>query len=253
MKTLHPALFLSTVLLLSGLACSTVNGGNPTPAATQAATLQPTIVNEPTPVHTMVVPTSTPKPPAFFKEEFDATYPVNHWQRFVLGKGNTSKLVVEQEDDHLVFDLGAEEVYAYYMYTPYTYKDTAITLAAENRGRNNNNVSLICRMNREGTQWYEFSVSNSGLWTLFAMDKVYNILGSGGTNLVSPGKELNRYQMICNGDQITLMINGGEVATIKDGKYRFEEGFVGFNVASIEGYSVLPITVEIDSFKIAVP
>lgn len=253
MKTHLPALLLSTGLFVLGLACSATGGANPTPALTQAITPEPTIANEPTPGQTPEVPTPTPKPPAFFAEEFDTNYPAHYWQSFTLGKGSSSKLVIQQEEDHLVFDMGNEGVYAYYMYTPYTYKDVSLSLNAENRGRNNNNVSLICRMNREGTHWYEFSVSNSGLWTLFAMDKVYNTLGSGGTNLVRPGKEVNRYQMICDGNEITLIINGGEVGIIQDNKYGFQEGFAGFNVASIAGFSVLPITVEIDSFEIAPP
>lgn len=253
MKMFFPALFLSTVLFVLGLACSTTGGSSPTPMPTQQITPEPTLANEPTPIQMNEIPTPTSKPQAFFTEEFDSNYPTHHWQSFALGKGSASKLIIQQEQDHLLFDLGAEDVYAYYMYTPYTYKDTSITLTAENRGRNNNNVSLICRMNREGTQWYEFSVSNSGLWTLFAMDEVYNTLSNGGTNLVRPGKEVNRYQMICNGDEITLVINGGEVGTIKDNKYRFAEGFVGFNVVSIKGYSLLPITVEVDSFEIAQP
>jgi hypothetical protein len=136
------------------------------------------------------------------------------------------------------------------MYLPYTYDNVSIKLNAENRGRNNNNVSLVCRMNDEGTQWYEFSVESGGVWYLYAVDGKYHIIDNGGTTALKQGKELNEYQMACNDNEITLFVNGTKIKTVKDNTYGFNEGMVGFNISSL---NVLPITVEVKSFEIAQP
>ncbi len=187
----------------------------------------------------------------FYTEEFEADYNPDNWSSFTLGKGSDKNLVIQQEDDHLLFDLGDKNLYVYYMYNPYTYSDVSLTLNAENRGRNNNNVSLVCRMNKDGTQWYEFSVESGGVWYLYAYDNgEYKILDNGGTQALKQGKEVNEYRMDCVGDEITMYINGSELKTVRDSTYGFNEGFVGFNISSL---NVLPITVEVNWFDIAQP
>lgn len=252
MKNRHPVLGLTGLLLLIGLACAA--GGNtttPSIAVTQAITMPPNASAMPEAPVT-VVPTAT-KIPAFFTEEFGADFDESHWQGFTLGKGSSSQLAIRQEEDHLLFDLGSDDLYVYFMYKPYTYRDTSIKLNAQNLGRNNNNISLVCRMHDEAGKWYEFSVTNSGLWTLFAFDQIYHILGSGGIDFLRQGREENEYQMVCKGDKIQLLVNGQEIRTIQDTRFGFKEGYAGFNISSMEGYSVLPITVQVNRFEIALP
>lgn len=186
----------------------------------------------------------------FFTEEFESGFVADNWQYFTLGSGDDSDLVIQQEGDHLLFDLGDEDLYVYYMYTPYIYEDVSIVLNAENQGRNNNNVSLVCRMNEDGSQWYEFSVESGGVWYLYAVDGKYNILSNGGTTVLKQGREVNEYRMDCEGNRITLYINGNEIKTVPDTKYGFDEGSVGFNISSL---NVLPITVDVNWFQIAAP
>lgn len=186
----------------------------------------------------------------FFTEEFESNFVADNWQYFTLGSGDDSDLVIQQEGDHMLFDLGDEDLYVYYMYTPYIYEDVSIVLNAENQGRNNNNVSLVCRMNEDGSQWYEFSVESGGVWYLYAVDGKYNILSNGGTTALRQGREVNEYRMDCEGNEITLYINGNEIKSVPDTKYGFDEGSVGFNISSL---NVLPITVEVNWFEIAVP
>ena len=264
MKAFRPILFLAAVLLVVGLACSAVSGGiSPTQPVATAVQVEPTVSNPPTtaPEPTTVPPTevateaptateAAPQAQDFYTEEFESDYNSNDWESFTLGQGDDSNLVIQQEGDHLLFDLGDEDLYVYYMYSPYTYDNVSIKLNAENRGRNNNNVSLVCRMNDKGTQWYEFSVESGGVWYLYGVDGKYNIIDNGGTNALKQGKELNEYQMVCNDNEITLYINGTKIKTVKDNKYGFNEGLVGFNISSL---NVLPITVEVKSFEIAQP
>jgi hypothetical protein len=263
MKTLRPLFFFSSLLLIVGLACSALGGGStPTqPEQPQQPAQQPT--QPPAPAPTEIPPTdapaatatSAPEQPSsdasqFFTEEFDSSAALDNWDYFALGTGKDDDLVIEQEDDHVLFDLKDEDLYVYYMYLPYEYGDVTLTMNAENRGRNNNNVSLICRMNSDGTNWYEFSVESGGLWYLYAMDGKYNIIDNGGTNALKQGKEVNEYQMTCEGNEITLYINGNKVKTVTDNKYGFGDGLVGFNISSL---NVLPITVEVNSFEISEP
>jgi hypothetical protein len=186
----------------------------------------------------------------YFKEEFDAGVDLSNWEYFTLGSGTDDDLKIEQEGDHLMFDLGDEDLYVYYMYNRETYDDVALTLNATNRGRNNNNVSLVCRMNPNGTQWYEFSVESGGLWYLYGVDNAYNVIANGGTTALKQGKETNEYKMICSGNEITLFVNGTKLRTVKDNTYGFKEGHVGFNISSL---NVLPITVDVNWFEVSEP
>jgi len=260
MKTVRPLMMLAALLLIVGLACNATGGGGDTPSQPeqpQQPAQQPTKEPEPTKVPETEAPaTEAPatEEPAqaqdFFREEFDPDSDLSNWEYFTLGSGTDDELKIEQEGDHMLFDLGDEDLYVYFMYTAYTYEDVSITMSAENRGRNNNNVSLVCRMNDDGTQWYEFSVESGGLWYLYAIDEGYNIIGNGGTNALKQGKEVNEYQMICEGDDITMYVNGDKIETITDTKYGFNEGQGGFNISSL---NVLPITVDVDWFDISQP
>ena len=266
MKSLHPPLFLTAFILLVGLACSALTGGGaaPTqpPPPTEPVQVLPTATQpEPTEVPPTEAPATedAPHPPPpedvpaaseFFTEEFDSEDALENWDSFSLGSGEDDDLVIEQEEDHLLFDLGDEDLYVYYMYTPHEYDDVSIKLNAENRGRNNNNISLVCRMNSDGSQWYEFSVESGGLWYLYAVDEKYNVIANGGTNALKQGREINEYAMTCEGDEITLSINGQEVRKVTDNTYGFNSGLVGFNISSL---NVLPITVAVNWFEISQP
>jgi hypothetical protein len=266
MKPLRPIFFFTALILLVGLACSAFGGGgNDTPPTqAQPPTQEPQQVlptaTEPEPTEPQLTeapateePAPTDEPPAvseFFTEEFDSEDALENWESFSLGSGEDNDLVIEQEDDHLLFDLGDEDLYVYYMYAANEYDDVSIKLNAENRGRNNNNVSLVCRMSSEGDQWYEFSVESGGLWYLYAVDEKYNVIANGGTNALKQGREVNEYGMTCEGDEITLTINDEEVRKVTDNTYGFNTGLVGFNISSL---NVLPITVEVNWFEISQP
>jgi hypothetical protein len=265
MKPLRPIFFFTALILLVGLACSALGGGDntpptqPPPPTQEPQQILPTATEpEPTdPPATEAPVTEAPAPteeaPAvseFFTEEFDSEDALANWESFSLGSGEDNNLVIKQEDDHLLFDLGDEDLYVYYMYTPYEYDDVSIKLNAENRGRNNNNVSLVCRMSADGNQWYEFSVESGGLWYLYAVDEKYNVVANGGTNALKQGREINEYGMTCEGDEITLTINGEEVRKVTDNTYGFNDGLVGFNISSL---NVLPITVAVKWFEISQP
>ncbi|MBI5351154.1 MAG: hypothetical protein HZB50_00790 [Chloroflexi bacterium] len=263
----RPFLFLVFTVLVVSLACSTLSGGN-TPAPQL-----PLPTEEPT--DTLVIPSAAPtEPPVqqatnppeqptsapvdvpqdFFKEEFSTNTNLGNWTYFLKGAGkDDAKYTVEKQDDGLLFDLQTANLYVYYLYeVQLAYRDTTVTLVAENQeADNNSNVSLICRLNYDKGQWYEFDFKGNGLWNLWAWDNFKNKkMTDGGSDDLHRGMAVNEYMMTCQGNTITVYVNGNKLTTYTDKTNFFGEGQVGFNIASL---NVLPITVNVKSFEIAEP
>jgi hypothetical protein len=266
MKNFRPLIFFVMFVLLIGLACSAVSGGGnnlpPTqpPQPQQVEPQSPAQQDTPLPTDKPVSPpTNEPAPsptnesvaPAkYFTEEFDQD---PGWNYF-LTYGDPDKATVEFKNSLMTFDLEDTDIYAYYIYPGSTYDDVRIDMRAENRGKNNNNVSLVCRYTDAG--WYEFSTEGGGLWYLYGVTinaekkAVYNRIDNGGALALKQGKEVNEYGMICKGNEITLIVNGKELKKVKENNYAFRDGKVGFNISSL---NVTPIILEVDWFKVSQP
>ena len=264
----RPFLFLVFIVLIVSLACSALSGGNtpapqlplPTEEPTTDQSVLPSVAPTEAPVQ---LPTNTPEQPTsapvdvpqdFFKEEFSTNTNMGNWTYFLKGAGkDDAKLSVETKDDGLLFDLRTLNLYVYYLYeVQLAYKNTTTTLVVENQdAANNSNISLVCRMNYDRGQWYEFDYKGNGLWNLWAWDNFKNNkLTNGGSKDLLRGRAVNEYAMTCQGNTITVYINGKKLAAYTDKTNFFGEGQVGFNVSSM---NVLPITVNIKSFEIAEP
>lgn len=257
---------LSFVVLISmTLACSLVSGGTPdvpqgmpeqpTEPPPTLPTENPSSVDLPQPTATLEIvhptkpplSTATEEPPYYFFEEFDED-PSPNWGLYVIS-GDENKLTTYFDDSMMFYELNGPDIYAYYIYEYYVYEDVSLELEAENFGLNRNNVSLVCR--QYDTEWYEFSVESGGLWYLYAHnDEGFNMLGSGGTKLLKMGKEVNDYGMTCQGNTITMYINGTEIKSIKDNTYRLSEGAVGFNISSLDIY---PVEIGVDWMEVSEP
>lgn len=263
MKNLRPLLFFVSLLLIVGLACS----GGSTPATQPPPTQAPVKVDEPTsapeptepPATEAPQPTEPPAPAAqqFFTEEFDNPLS-SDWTSFTLYDSNESdldKVKVEAQDGKLVWDLNSKYVYYYLYYGAFEYEDVQVEVSADNRGKNNNSVSLICRYDPK-VGWYEFNIANNGLYNiLFAKvldsGKIeYNRIANGGSNEIKAGLGVNEYGVKCVGDQLSLTVNGAKVKTFQDKKYGLRKGQVGVSVSS---FNVTPILIEMDWFKISEP
>ena len=268
MKTLRPLFFFSSLLLIVGLACSALGGGN-TPAQ-PAQPQQP--AEQPTQPPAPVAPTDVPQPTAaapvateppvasaqqYFTEEFDNSLS-GDWQILTVtgsDKADADKVTVEAKNGNLVWDFESEYVYYYLFYDAFTYEDVRIDLRADNRGKNNNSISLICRYNPE-VGWYEFNIANNGLYDISYGEVTssgeisYHLITNGGSNAIKQGKEVNEYGISCKGQQLTLYINGKEAKTLTEKKYALREGKVGMSVSA---FDVLPIQIEMAWFKISEP
>ena|ERR1051326_541073 len=264
MKTLRPMLFIVSLLLVVGLACSGLTGA---PTQQQPPTQsQPVQVNNPTavpPQPTEVPSTEAPatcvatEPPApasqpFFTEEFDQD-PGSDWVTDIIGPGadeHKDSVKTDFTNSRMRIELPEKDLYFYYTYTGYTYDNVRLDLRADNRGVNTNNVSLTCRNSKDG--WYEWSVGSGGDWYLYAVTDKYNLVANGGTKLLKQGKEVNEYGLECKDKKIAMYINGQEIkgSPVTDNKYGLREGTVGFNVSS---FNITPVVVEVDWFKISEP
>ena len=264
-KSLKPFVFLIAVMVVVSLACL---GSSGTPAPEEPAqpaepvqTEEPAQPDEPAPTEE---PTEAPQAEAqeFFKEEFDGG--IENWSLFIVdGSKNVPEFAgddfedssIQTEDGLLVFDLVGEYQWVYAFYDPYEYKNVSLEVSAENRGVNDNNISLICRYT-EDEGWYEFNVANNGLYWIYhaIIDSdgrvIYSKLADGGSNRVKQGKEINTYAITCEDRTLTLYINGKETRTLDDNNYVLRDGKVGISVSS---FHVLPVDVELDYVDISEP
>lgn len=261
MKNNRSLFLFTTILVLTGLACSVLGGGGAeTPAVQQAPTQQsaPTFAPRATEAPQTEAP-QTEAPPdaeAFFTEEFETNA---NWSYFAVD--GTSSTILEEdkpgmflsiENSLLTVELNEENLWVYLFYDPYSYEDVRLDTKVDNRGVNNNNISLICRYNEDG--WYEFNIANNGLyWILAAFvdstGKVgYKTIYNGGSNDIKAGKATNEYTAICKGNRLSLFINGKEVNSVDATDHR--EGQIGVSVSS---FNVLPVNVDFDYITISEP
>src|SRR5215211_9536435 len=221
MKTVRPLLFLVSLLLIVGLACS----GGATPPTQAPPPTQPVqvIPTNPPPQPTEAQPTEAPPPTEvvteepvsqaqqFFTEEFDNPLSGDWDTLTVTGsdKADPDKVTVESQDGRLVWDFDSEYVYYYLFYNAFDYEDAQLEVRADNRGRNNNSISLICRYDPD-IGWYEFNIANNGLYDILYAevqidgDISYNRIANGGSNAITQGKEVNEYGIACKGTELTL-------------------------------------------------
>lgn len=262
MKSQYRMLFAFVALLLVvGLACSFLTG----PGTTEAPPNEPPANEAPPPTEapqqeSSPAPTEPPvqEPSAeqYFTEEFDGD--ISNWSRLdVTGstETNVDGLTLETKDSHLVFDFDTKQLYTYLFYDPFEYENVAVEARVENRGMNDNNISLICRYS-EDEGWYEFNVANSGLYNIlygfYQADGNINYarIADGGSNKIKSGKDVNVYKIVCNDRKLTLYINGTETRTLEDNQHVLRNGKIGISVSS---FNQLPVKVEYDWVKVSEP
>ncbi len=193
--------------------------------------------------------TSTDSNEPFRVEEFDN---YSDWWTWFLTNGNGDYTDIYFDEGRMKFDLTDTDIYAYLVYGEYIYEDVYLHALVENRGKNSNSISLLCRYD-ENKGWYEANIGSDGLYDILRFDGSvdtggYKMLTSGGSNNIRTGMEYNEYTFSCNGSTLTLWINGVQTNSIKDNS--FKEGLIGISASS---YNVVPINVEFESLEIGVP
>lgn len=79
----------------------------------------------------------------------------------------------------------------------------------------------------------------------------YTLLISGSSPAIKTGMAENSYAATCQGNELTLVINGTPVVeALQDTKFNFTGGKVGFGVSSRKGF---PVDLYIESVKASEP
>ncbi len=227
----------------------------PTQVPTEPAVIAPTAV-PPTEVP-VAEPTQPPAPTdepvaesqPYYTEEFD--FVPENWYYEVL-VGNEDKTDISVADGKLTFTIEDYDTYAYVFYEDYIYQNVYIEASALNRGSNDNMVTLVCRYSDDG--FYEVNITNGGLIDIYAyveaMDIGYIRLYDGGSRNINMGLKSNTFAMSCEGNEISLYINGVLERTVEDNKYNLPEGLIGVGVSS---FDAIPVIVAFDYVYIDVP
>jgi len=228
----------------------------PTHEPAEPAVVPPTSI-PPTEAPAAAEPTQPPVPTdepvaesqPYYTEEFD--YVPENWYYDVL-VGNENKADISVADGKLIFTIEDYDTYAYVFYEDYSYTDVYIEASTVNRGSNDNMVTLVCRYSDTG--FYEVNITSGGLYDIYAyvetMDIGYVRLYNGGSRNINMGLKSNTFAMTCEGNEISLYINGVLERTIEDNKYNMPEGLIGVGVSS---FDALPVIVDFEYVSIDVP
>ena len=165
-------------------------------------------------------------------------------------------MTVGVNDGYLVFDLESQGQWVYAIYDAQEYDDVRLDVSAENRGNNDNNISLICRYSPD-QGWYEFNIANDGLYNIYyaqaqgdGITVIYSKIADGGYTKIKQGKNTNQIGISCVGHTLTLFINGNQVRQLDDNQYVLKSGKVGISVSS---FTDPPAIVGFDWVKVSQP
>jgi hypothetical protein len=254
-------LFVLAFALLFVLSCKFLTATQAPPSeAPLAAVNTPVPTNTATPAAPVDTPTASPIPQTptsevqqFFTEKFQNNYDKN-WSYF-LRRGQDADFSLSVESDGLLFDLQGKGIFSYLYYKPFDYEEVRVEAVVENRGVNDNNVTLFCRYSPTGG-WYEFNVYSSGLYDMFftkpdsAGNLNYGKIAEGGSNRIKTGRAVNTYAIVCKRDSLSLFINGDGVKTVGLPNYVPKGGKIGISVSS---FTLVPVQVLVQQVTISQP
>jgi hypothetical protein len=247
-------LFPLVTLIAVALACSTSPAVTQPPAAapaSTASTVAPAATLPPTEAPPTVAPTAT-SIPKFFTEDFDKDFA--DWSLF-LTNGDKAKLDLNTENGMLVFNITGRQLWAYLTYDAQTYDNVRIDARVENRGDNQNNISILCRYDKD-RGWYEFNVGNDGLYSILYGKSTpekklsYTTIHEGGSNKIKQGLAVNDYSVICKDSTLSLYINGVETRTVQETHFGLREGKIAISASSFQRF---PVIIAFDQVKLSQP
>jgi len=252
MKVQRPILIIAIIVLFVSLACTILGSARQT--ATPTETKRPPVatkLKQPTKAAPTQIPTSSAGP--YFTEEFK-TNP--HWELAVIPDKTRSgqdpsdpeSVTTSFSSSRMIFNIPQSWLSAFYIYTGETYDDVRLDIEFNNRGANSQQISLVCRSDG-GDKSYEVEVGNDGKWDFKVNRRVVN---SGASTAIKTGNSVNKYTMICKGNEVSFLFNGVEP---KGSRYVANDfvlgaGNVGFVVTSLRA---IPVNVEIESYQISEP
>jgi len=108
------------------------------------------------------------------------------------------------------------------------YQDVKLRATVSSAGERDNHYGLICRYHDE--QFYYFAISADGYYAIFVRDAEHQLHPLTGQAMLSSqqirgeGAE-NHITALCRGPQLTLYVNGEQIAEVED--HTLERGDIG--------------------------
>ncbi len=197
-------------------------------------------------VQNKVIPTPITELP-FYTDGFDKG--ISDWIQFHFTREEKKifdkEAPIDTRSGSLQFNINIPKTYIYLFNNQFTYDDVQVEAQFVNHGKNTNYVSLVCRYDPYAG-WYEFNVSNAGQVAIlrYSNERDYVWIGAGGLESIKPG--INNLMIQCQGDALSLFVNGVKWRTYHDGNY--QRGAIGLSVGS---ENALPVNVEFSWIKIS--
>ena len=197
---------------------------------------------------------AAPGTESFYTEEFDGN--LDSWSS-TMSSGIESQVNMSINGGVLAFQLSPYEdkiPWVQLINNDFNYTSVQVEVVTTNQGNNANGVSLVCQYTDSG--WYEFVVSSAQLYAIYAFDAVGSVqpgyfeMAAGGSPAIKSGHVSNVYTAVCNGNELTLLVNGTPVKSITDTRYNFTEGKVGIGATSPQ---MLPVDIQFESVTVSAP
>ncbi|MCB2178631.1 hypothetical protein KQH61_04365 [bacterium] len=286
--TKKPLIWAAIAVILVQLACGTTTTNtvnNPTEenvpdyAATESAlgatqqaideaAAQPTATTPPEPTATeapTIAPTDMPEP----TEEGPITYSSGDLMYFTDFSGSEdwedgwvhfslpdADYTVYKDDGVMHVEVPVTGVTVYLLYDDlYLLEDQAdvyVETSFENLSTHNiNQVGVVCRASGEG--WYEFNLLSGGMWYIYKFDSndgYYSLLKEGGIADLDYDAE-HSIGALCKGNQLAFYLDGSMVKNSNIQDNSFNEGGVGLAAFAVDQWP--DVIIDFDYFGAEVP
>jgi hypothetical protein len=212
----------------------------------QGATVTPTIIPSPT------VTPPPPPPKRYFTEEFDGA--LDYWST-LYAAGESSQVDILNESGKLTFELYSPAAWMYAIYGAFEYESVHIETLVESRGSEVNSMGLVCHYD-EQDGWYEFNISNDGIYNLLYGQWLaegvarYTPILIDASERIALGNSTNQIGLDCYENIVQLYINEKLIRKMDVSRYELMGGKVGLSLASFED---LPVILSFDWVKVSEP
>lgn len=180
------------------------------------------------------------------------------WEGPLIVSSQDPKIVYVKFDDGMLnFDLKSKESYVYEILADNTYKDVVIKSEVKNKGMLVNGISMLCRVNKEKTHWYEFRISSGGEYQFFLYDGSLKQAGKnpyvelvkrGVNDAIKPDK-VNTVVATCQGTKFILKVNDNLIFEKENGDLT-DAGYVGLGAVA---YDTVPVQIGFANLSIEKP
>jgi hypothetical protein len=202
-------------------------------------------------------PTATQLPPGTLQEEFGAgfTYPnATIWSDpFDTARVNVKhNYTVTAEQDYLKYTLNDPETYLYTFYQKEMPADVSIETSYLDVDTQSSEASVVCRADPTLTKFYEFRIvhfEKAGVIYYFEKSVYYDQykkLAYAKLPVELFRDKENRLEGRCQGNTLTLFLNGQQVVSVQDSKIS-SGGFVGLGGMS---HKKVPMTISFNYMNV---